>query len=104
MSDARNTFFLSVASAWEIALKHAAGRLVLPEAPLAYIQSRTAEDGVRLLPIRVEHVCAAAELPRNHTDPFDRLLIAQARGEQLVLLSHDKAVASYGVRVLDPAR
>jgi PIN domain nuclease of toxin-antitoxin system len=102
--DPKNDFCLSLASAWEIALKHAAGRLTLPEAPLSYVQSRTAEDGVRLLPIRLEHVCAAAELPRHHGDPFDRLLVAQARAEKYTIISHDRAFASYDVQLLDPAR
>jgi PIN domain nuclease of toxin-antitoxin system len=102
--DTRNTFCLSLASAWEIAIKHAAGRLVLPEAPLSYIQSRTAEDGVRILPIRLEHACAAAALPRHHADPFDRLLLAQAQAEECALISHDAVFALYGVRVIDPAR
>ena len=102
--DPRNDFCLSLASAWEIALKHAAGRLTLPEPPLSYVQSRTAEDGVRLLSIRLEHVCAAAELPRHHGDPFDRLLVAQARAEKYTIITHDRAFASYDVKVLDPAR
>ncbi len=98
-----NEFSLSVASAWEIAIKHAAGRLLLPEPPLAYIQSRTAEDGVRLLPVRLEHACSAAELPRIHADPFDRLLVAQARAEGLVFISHDENAPRYDIRVIDPA-
>jgi PIN domain nuclease of toxin-antitoxin system len=102
--DARNAFCLSMASAWEIAIKHAAGRLVLPASPLEYIQSRTAEDGVRVLPIRLEHVCAAADLPRHHADPFDRLLLAQARLEGYAIVSHDAALRLYDVRVIDPAR
>lgn len=102
--DARNDFCLSLASAWEIAIKHAAGRLTLPESPLSYIQSRSAEDGVRVLPIRLEHVCAAADLPRHHADPFDRLLISQARVEGYSIISHDRAFAAYDVRIIDPAR
>src|ERR1041384_4501860 len=59
--DGSHEFHLSVASAWEIAIKHALGRLTLPEEPLAYVESRTSEDGVGLLAIRLEHVCAAAD-------------------------------------------
>jgi PIN domain nuclease of toxin-antitoxin system len=95
-------FCLSIASAWEIAIKHVAGRLVLPEAPLQYINSRTTEDGVRLLSVRLEHVCSAAGLPRHHADPFDRLLIAQARIEGMQFMSHDQAVCRYDVQVVDP--
>ena len=97
-------FWLSIASVWEIALKHAAGRLTLPEAPLPYIQSRTREDGIALLPVQIEHVCAAALLPRHHSDPFDRLLVAQAQAEALVLLTHDQNIAQYALAVRDPTR
>jgi PIN domain nuclease of toxin-antitoxin system len=100
--NASNQFSLSIASAWEIAIKHAAGRLTLPEPPLSYIQSRTAEDAVSLLPVRLDHVCAAAELPRHHMDPFDRLLIAQARAEGLAFMSHDEHAPLYDVKVVDP--
>jgi PIN domain nuclease of toxin-antitoxin system len=102
--DGRHEFHLSIASAWEIAVKHAAGRLALPEDPLEYVQSRTRDDGVKLLPIRLEHVCGAAVLPRHHADPFDRLLVSQARAEDLAIISHDENVALYDVRVIDPAR
>lgn len=97
-------FYLSIASAWEIAIKHAAGRLVLPEPPLEYIRSRTSDDAVNLLSVRLEHVCSAAALPRHHADPFDRLLVSQARAEGLAIISHDEAFSQYDVRVVDPAR
>jgi len=100
--NASNRFSLSIASAWEIAIKHATGRLTLPESPLSYIQSRTAEDSVSLLPVRLDHVCAAAQLPRHHTDPFDRLLIAQAQAEGLTFMSHDEHAPLYDVKVVDP--
>jgi PIN domain nuclease of toxin-antitoxin system len=103
VSSGKHDFHLSIASAWEIALKHAAGRLVLPVPPFDYIQSRTSEDGVGLLPVRLEHICTAAALPRHHSDPFDRLLAAQARAEDLTLISHDEALSLYDVRVVDPA-
>jgi PIN domain nuclease of toxin-antitoxin system len=103
VGDSRHEFQLSIASVWEMAIKQAAGRLVLPLAPLAYVQSRTSADGVRLLSIRLEHVCAAAVLPRHHADPFDRLLVAQAQSEGLSIISHDEAISRYDVRVVDPA-
>jgi PIN domain nuclease of toxin-antitoxin system len=102
-ADPRTSFRLSIASVWEIAIKHAAGRLTLPEDPLRYVVSRTREDGIVILPIRVEHVCLASQLPRHHGDPFDRLLIAQAQGENLVLLTHDADIKKYDVDVRDPA-
>jgi PIN domain nuclease of toxin-antitoxin system len=54
--------------------------------------------------VRLEHVCDAAALPRHHTDPFDRLLVAQARRENLTIMSHDAAFRRYDVKIVDPAR
>ncbi|HVK88408.1 MAG TPA: type II toxin-antitoxin system VapC family toxin [Kofleriaceae bacterium] len=98
-----HTFLLSIASVWELAIKHAAGRLTLPEPPHAYVQSRTRADGIRVLAISVAHACRSAELPRHHADPFDRLLVAQAELEQLTILTHDQHIPRYGVAVRDPS-
>ena len=102
VADPNNAFYLSVASGWELAIKHAAGRLVLPEPPLSYIRSRTRADGISMLAVSLEHVCKAAALPRHHADPFDRLLVAQAEMEQLLLLTHDHHILAYGIKTLDP--
>jgi PIN domain nuclease of toxin-antitoxin system len=104
IGDSDHTFRLSMASAWELAIKHAAGRIELPEAPLEYIRTRTQADSIVLLPVNLEHACAAAALPRHHGDPFDRLLIAQAQLENLVLVTHDRQIAKYDLRVMDPSR
>jgi PIN domain nuclease of toxin-antitoxin system len=104
ITDQKNSFYLSIASVWEISIKHAAGRLTLPEEPLGYVRSRTRANGVALTPIDIELVCKAAQLPRHHGDPFDRLLVAQAQVDSLVLLSHDSAIQKYDVSVLDPAK
>ncbi len=97
-----HTFHLSIASTWELAIKHAAGRITLPEPPLTYVRTRTRADGITLLAVSLEHVCRAAGLPRYHADPFDRVLIAQAEIEDLVLLTHDQQIARYDVSVRDP--
>jgi PIN domain nuclease of toxin-antitoxin system len=98
-----HSFQLSIASVWELAIKHAAGRLTLPEPPLDYVVSRTRADGIRLLAISVEHACRAAALPRHHGDPFDRVLVAQAELERLTIMTHDQHIPRYGVAVLDPS-
>lgn len=103
VTDPGHTFYLSVASTWELAIKHAAGRITLPEPPLAYVRTRTRADGITLLAMSLEHVCRAAALPRHHADPFDRVLVAQAEIESLVLLTHDLQIARYDVTVRDPA-
>jgi PIN domain nuclease of toxin-antitoxin system len=99
-----HAFYLSIASVWELAIKHAAGRLTLPEPPLDYVRSRTRADGIRLLAISDEHACHAAALPRHHSDLFDRLLVAQAKLDRFTLLTHDGNVARYDVETLDPCR
>lgn len=99
ITDRRNTLYLSAASAWEIAIKVALGKLALPAPVSSYVPSRLAEDGILSLPIEQGHALEVAELPNLHRDPFDRLLIAQARIEDLVLLTADPEVARYPVEL-----
>jgi PIN domain nuclease of toxin-antitoxin system len=77
-----NELFLSAASSWEIAIKHALGRLPLPGPPAEYVPQAMQRQGVTGLPIEHRHALHVASLPRRHGDPFDRLLIAQAQLEQ----------------------
>lgn len=85
--------FVSAASAWEAAIKVALGRLELPE-PL---EAGVLASGFERLPITFTHAEAAAALPPHHRDPFDRMLVAQARLEDLVLVTHDRQLARYEV-------
>jgi PIN domain nuclease of toxin-antitoxin system len=91
--------FLSTASAWEIAIKVAAGKLRLPQPPAALVAKWMSEDRVAALPILLAHALRAGELPPHHRDPFDRLLIAQAQIEGLTLLTADRELAQYDVLV-----
>jgi PIN domain nuclease of toxin-antitoxin system len=88
--------FVSAASAWEAHIKMALGKLELPEA----FSNGVAASGFNELAISFSHVETAARLPAHHRDPFDRQLIAQAQHEQLVLVSHDRALAPYGAAML----
>ncbi|MEJ3659031.1 type II toxin-antitoxin system VapC family toxin [Actinomycetes bacterium KLBMP 9759] len=97
LSDEHNTLFLSSASAWEIAIKHALGKLPLPEPPHEYVTSRMRRDFVDGLPITHAHALQVATLPHLHEDPFDRLLIAQAQLEKLVLVTADSKIVRYDV-------
>jgi PIN domain nuclease of toxin-antitoxin system len=92
--------YLSAASSWEISIKWALGRLPLPEPPSSYVPKRMAAQGIRPLAITHTHTLAVSELPAHHTDPFDRLLIAQAQIEDMVVLTADRAMEPYGIRVL----
>lgn len=100
LEDPGNELLLSAASSWEIAIKHALGKLPLSEPPDWYVPSRMAATGV--IPLRIEHPHALAEakLPRHHRDPFDRLLIAQAYLEGIPLMTSDAAFAEYGIGVI----
>jgi len=90
--------FVSAATVWELGIKSALGRLELPE-PLSVTLGRLAFTP---LAITVLHAEEAASLPRLHADPFDRMLVAQARLESLTLVTHDAAVRAYpGVSFLD---
>lgn len=86
---------VSVASVWEAAIKLALGRLQLPESLSAGVRRSGFDD----LPITSAHAEHAAQLPRHHTDPFDRLLVAQAQLEGLELVTHDRVLTQYDVPV-----
>jgi PIN domain nuclease of toxin-antitoxin system len=100
LTDPDQDIFLSAASTWEIAIKHASGKLTLPVEPALYISSRIAENGIRPLPIRLGHSFQAAILPLHHRDPFDRMLIAQAQMEGMQLATADPMIAHYDVPIL----
>lgn len=95
----RATIWVSVASLWEIAIKHGLGRGDMPvSADMAADYFKQA--GYRLLRVEAEHVLAVVDLPRIHHDPFDRLLVAQALTEPMRLLTHDAVVAQYSDTVV----
>ena len=92
--------FLSAASAWEIAIKYAKGRLQLPEPPMRYVPTRIDSLGTWPLAISHDHVLRAAMLPPYHRDPFDRVLVAQAQVENLPILTSDRVLAQYDVTII----
>ncbi|MEP0762369.1 MAG: type II toxin-antitoxin system VapC family toxin [Chloroflexota bacterium] len=100
ISDRSNGVWLSMASVWEVQIKHQLARLEL-SAPLEeIIRIQQRENGINLLPIDLSHVLGLSDLPHHHKDPFDRLLVAQAMAENLVVLSHDPQIARYPVPVV----
>ena len=98
--DMDNDVFLSAASAWEIALKHAAGKLTLPDHPDRYIPAMRAERGIDALAIDEESALHASRLPWLHRDPFDRLLVSQAIVHGMIILTPDPIVARYPARTM----
>ena len=98
--DPANQLYLSVVSAWEIQIKQQIGRLQL-DVPLdQMIQGQQAANDLHILPVALHHVYALDELPLHHNDPFDRLLIAQAKAEQAWLVSIDSQFEPYPVTVI----
>lgn len=87
---------VSAASAWEIAIKSAAGKLRAPPE----LEQQLRRERFVPLPIRVAHAVRAGELPPHHADPFDRMLVAQAELESLTIVTRDPLVSRYGVATL----
>jgi PIN domain nuclease of toxin-antitoxin system len=84
---------VSAASAWEISIKRSLGKLTAPDD----LEAQLAKHQFRPLAITVEHALLAGELPRHHDDPFDRMLVAQARIERMTLVTRDARIGLYGV-------
>ncbi|MEN9677110.1 MAG: hypothetical protein RIS76_3006 [Verrucomicrobiota bacterium] len=92
--------FLSVASLWEMANKVGVGKLHLAPGWAHSLPTALARDGVRLLNVEADDCLRLSTLPLHHRDPFDRMLVAQALQRRLAILSVDKALGPYGVRVV----
>jgi len=100
LADANEEIFVSAVTSWEIAIKFSANKLRLPESPQFYVPRRMASQGLRALEVTHSHALAVAALPAYHRDPFDRLLVAQAQLEDLVLITADSVVRRYPVKIL----
>lgn len=97
LRDPSQHLLLSVASAWELAIKSALGRITLPGGVQAFVAEGCRRTGVQLLGIDLAHLAEVERLPHHHRDPFDRLLVAQARVEGVALLSFDASLDAYEV-------
>ncbi|MCX6545071.1 MAG: type II toxin-antitoxin system VapC family toxin [Acidobacteria bacterium] len=96
IQDRRNTCYVSAATVWEISIKQALGKLVIDSDYLDRLRS----EGFVELPVSWKHSQAAQNLPPHHRDPFDRLLVAQARMEGMCLVSGDEIVRKYDLTVI----
>lgn len=100
MADKRNTLILSAASTWEIAIKYSLGKLKLKSPPSKWLYSLIDKMDVQPLPIHMRHTLALAAMPYHHKDPFDRLLVAQAKQEQLAVITPDAMFSKYGIKTI----
>lgn len=99
-TDPDNEVFVSAISCWEISLKYAAGKLVLPEPPAKLVGSYRAIYGISDLSLDEESALYLPRLPRLHADPFDRTLICQSIVHGLAILTPDESIGQYAVRTL----
>jgi PIN domain nuclease of toxin-antitoxin system len=98
--DPDNDPFLSVVSAWEIAVKNALGNMPLPEPPEFYIPTFRERERIQSLALDEQMVLHVVRLPLYHRDPFDRLLICQAISEGMAIVTPDRMITQYPVRTL----
>ncbi len=97
VADEENEIFVSAASAWEVATKHRIGKLVQAGPLVVHFARETRQQGFSELPISLDHAQVAGSLPGEHRDPFDRMLVAQAREEKMALVSSDEVFDGFGV-------
>ncbi len=96
LNDPQNQIFLSVASIWEIVIKQAKGKLKTPRD----IGGGIKRSKFTMLPIETSHVLGVGKLPLHHNDPFDRLLISQAKVEKLTLITSDQKFKKYQLSLM----
>ena len=96
ISDPDNEIVVSIASLWEIAIKHGLGKLRF----LEDIEEVIADEEFDLLNITYGHLRVLGDLPQHHRDPFDRLLISQSLAERMPIVTNDRAFAAYGVSLV----
>ena len=95
IADGQNAIFISVVGIWEIAIKSSLNRISAPDLDAASLADLCARAAFKILPVTTGHALAVTSLPPLHADPFDRLMIAQAKVEPMRLVTHDKVVAAY---------
>jgi PIN domain nuclease of toxin-antitoxin system len=97
IEDSTTANYLSIASVWEMAIKVSLGKLTLRLPFHDYVSRYSAVNGFTLLPISVEHTALVSALPFHHRDPFDRIMVAQALVEGMIMVSRDPILDAYGL-------
>ncbi|MCT7957629.1 type II toxin-antitoxin system VapC family toxin [Laspinema palackyanum] len=100
IEDENNTLHLSIVSLWEITIKTSLGKLELAIPLEQIVINFILPSGIEILPIHLPHLLYLQTLPFHHRDPFDRLLISQAKSEPLTLVSEDRMFEQYDVEIL----
>ena len=97
IAEGRNPVFVSAAAVWEIAIKKARGKLEAPDNLGEVLE----QERFQPLPITIPHTLALASLPSIHEDPFDRIQVAQAKIEELILVTRDERLKKYGIPFIE---
>ena len=100
IGNGENTLFLSAASGWEIAIKTRLGKLKLPTDITSFILEQLSVNAITPLPVQMKHALHVSSLPDFHRDPFDRMIVAQAQVEDLLVLTADPQFAGYNVQTI----
>jgi len=100
ISEGENEIFVSAVSGWEIAIKSGLGHLDLPSRPEIFISDQIQKNAFSVLPIQMSHAVGTVRLPAKHKDPFDRLLVVQAKMEGMAVISGDRALSMYDLEVI----
>lgn len=100
LTNPKTQVILSVVSIWEMQIKLSLGKLELKTALPELVEDEVKQNRIELLPLDLSHIYALSNLPNHHRDPFDRLLIAQAKSEELVIISIDDKFDSYDIERL----
>lgn len=96
IADDATSVFISSAVVWEMCIKESIGKLRIPE----NLEEVLEENYFEMLPITIKHALILRNLPEHHKDPFDRILVAQAVAEDLTLVTRDRVISRYDVRLL----
>lgn len=99
IADSQNEIYVSIASFWEMAIKISIGKLTLAN-PLNDVIKQIAAENIEILPIASEHILQVSVLPFHHRDPFDRIIIAQAKVENLPVMTDDSEFGNYKIKIL----
>ncbi len=100
IGDGKNQLLLSAASGWEIATKVRLGKLDMPDNLQSFVLEQMALNAIESLPVRMSHALHVHKLPDYHRDPFDRLIVSQARLENMPILTADPQIGQYAARTI----
>lgn len=101
ITDRKNSLFISIVTPWELQIKEQSGKFVVDGTIEGFMQLHCYPNDVAILPIQTNHIWTLKQLPLHHRDPFDRIMIAQAIAEGMIMVSADRTFPLYPVKLLN---